>query len=80
MLPMTGNHLVHSWKLRTLSGKLIALEANEQPSFRERGVLSRTRLNPARFAADVTQLPLARALAEEVSGVGIQLSVPVILV
>ena len=40
-------------------------------SFLERGVPSPTRLSPTRFAADDIQLPLARALAEEVKAVGV---------
>ena len=40
-------------------------------SFLERGVPSSTRLRPTRFAADDIQLPLARALAEEVKGEGV---------
>ena len=53
---------------RTLSGKLIAFGFFEKPSL-DRGIPSGPRLKPTRFAADATQLPLARAFAEEVSGV-----------
>lgn len=57
----------------TLSGKLSALGCLEKASFLERGIPSLERLKPTRLAADDIQLPLTRALAEEINGVEVAL-------
>lgn len=70
VLILAKTHIVESYLLRTLSGKVRAVDVLgvfRRPSFLDRGVPSLVRLIPTRFAADAIQpLPSPGAEGDEV--------------